>query len=90
MCAVISAVCRHSLIEDIYWDAKQAGDAQRNLTQPRNETIDTIGVIRLFDLWKADYNCSFLKERVGRIGDGGKWVRQAAVISNTSYALLHQ
>ena len=89
MCPEITAVCRHSLIESIYWDAKQAADAQRNLSQPRNKTLDTAGVIRLYDLWTPDYNCPFLKERVGRLGDGGKWVRQAAVISIASYALLH-
>ena len=88
-CLVITAVCRPSLIENMYWDAKHAADAQRNLSRPRNKTIDTAGVIRLYDLWTPDYNCPFLKERVGRIGDGGKWVRQAAVISITSYALLH-
>ena len=88
LCPEIIAVCRHALIEDIYWDAKQAADAQRNLSRPRNETIDTIRVIRLYDLWTPDYNCPFLKERVGRIGDGGKWVRQAALTSIRSCAPL--
>ncbi len=72
----VIAIYRHSLIEDIYWDARQAADGQRKLFQPRNVTIDDAGVRRLFDLWTPDYNCPFLKERVGEIGDGGKWVRE--------------
>jgi hypothetical protein len=29
---------------------------------------------RVWDLFTPDYNCPLLKERVGRVGDGGKWV----------------
>ena len=29
---------------------------------------------RIWDWFTPDYNCPLLKERVGRIGDGGKWV----------------
>lgn len=70
-----TAVHRHSIIEDIYWDAKQAADEQRKLFKPRNITIDNAGVRRLFDLWTPDFKCPLYKERVGKVEDGGKWVR---------------
>jgi len=72
-----SAAHRHSLIENIYWDARHASEAQRKLYQPRNASIDDGGLRRLFDLWTPDYNCPYLKERLGDIGDGGKWVSRA-------------
>ena len=73
--SIATALYRHSIIEDIYWDARQAADGQRKLFKPRNTTIDDVGVRRLFDMWTPDFNCPFYKERVGNVGDGGKWVR---------------
>ena len=68
------ALDRHSLNEDIYWEARRAAEAQRRAHTPSEGPIDDEGLSRLYDLWLPDYNCPYLKERVGNFGDGGKWV----------------
>ena len=68
-------IARHSIIEDIYWDARRPAEAQRKLHQPSEGPIKDGGLRRLYDLWTPDYNCPFWKERVGDSGEGGRWVR---------------
>ncbi len=63
--------------EEIYWEAR---DKAKLLRQSLPATAFTtnesnLGMfLRVWDFYTPDYNCPVLKERVGRVGDGGKWV----------------
>lgn len=60
-----------------YWEARDRSTKQRE-TLPATaltSTVTDLGQLRrIWDYYTPDYNCPFLKERIGRLGDGGKWV----------------
>jgi hypothetical protein len=44
---------------------------------------------RVWDLFGPDYNCPLLKERIGRIGDGGKWVCGLHMLAKAHSCLVY-
>lgn len=72
---------KHGQSEASYWEARQQA---QNLRIKLPETALTSHItdltmtggndLRIWDFFGPDYTCPFTKERVGRIGDGGKWV----------------
>ena len=64
-----------------YWDARARADEQRKqLPSSAFTATETLlgdpgdPRLRVWDYYTPDYNCPLLKQRVGRLGDGGKWV----------------
>lgn len=68
---------RRAHTELSYWEARDRSMKQRE-TLPAavltSSVTDLGGLRRIWDFYTPDYNCPFLKERIGRLGDGGKWV----------------
>lgn len=68
---------RRSHTEEIYRDARDRSQKERAglpdsvYSTPNSDLGD---FRRIWDFYTPDYNCPLLKERVGRLGDGGKWV----------------
>ena len=61
----------------IYWEARALADEQRQQLPDwalTGTATNLGGETRIWDYYTPDYNCPLLKQRVGRLGDGGKWV----------------
>jgi hypothetical protein len=68
---------RRAQADVAYWEARDKAQLEREglpEAAMSSETSDVGGVRRIWDFFAPDYNCPSLKERIGRIGDGGKWV----------------
>lgn len=72
---------KHAQSEASYWEAREKAESLRKqlpgaaLTSPKTDLTMFSGTdLRIWDFFGPDYTCPFTKERVGRIGDGGKWV----------------
>ena len=60
-----------------YWEARDRAQKERDALPASafsTPNTDLGGFRRIWDFYTPDYNCPLLKERVGRLGDGGKWV----------------
>ena len=44
--------------------------------------------VRFWDLWGPDYNCPYMKERIGKVGDGGKWVSGLSSLLQRPHCLV--
>ena len=68
---------RRSYTEEIYNESRDRAQRERAklpdaaYSTPNSDLGD---FRRIWDFYTPDYNCPLLKERVGRLGDGGKWV----------------
>ncbi|EIE18098.1 hypothetical protein COCSUDRAFT_45640 [Coccomyxa subellipsoidea C-169] len=63
--------------ENIFLEARDKANRERKAlpgTVLTSAVTDLGDFRRIWDFYTPDYNCPFLKERVGRLGDGGKWV----------------
>ncbi len=68
---------RRAQTELSYWQARKRAQKERDALPESAFTTpntDLGGFRRIWDFYTPDYNCPLLKERVGRLGDGGKWV----------------
>ena len=72
---------RHAQSEASYWEARKQASKLREtlpdtaLTSSKTDlTMAGGNDLRIWDFFGPDYTCPYSKERVGRIGDGGKWV----------------
>ena len=71
---------RHKHTEAIYWEARLRAEEERKqlpaeaFTGSLTDLHHHRNYTRIWDFYTPDYNCPLLKERVGRVGDGGKWV----------------
>lgn len=68
---------RRSQTETVYWEARDRAQKERDALPASafsTPNTDLGGFRRIWDFYTPDYNCPLLKERVGRLGDGGKWV----------------
>jgi hypothetical protein len=82
----------HAQAELIYWEARERAQALRSTFPPEvlsNSNSNLSNIVRAWDFYAPDYNCPLLKERVGRIGDGGKWVCGMRLLSEARRCLVY-
>lgn len=68
---------RRAQTEISYWEARDKAQAEREKLPASAFTIavtDLGDLRRIWDFYTPDYNCPLMKERIGRLGDGGKWL----------------
>ena len=83
---------RRAHTEIAYWEARDRAEASRKTLPATAFTtaITDLGDLRrLWDYYPPDYNCPFLRERVGRLGDGGKWVCGLRFLLQTRSCLVY-
>ncbi|CAL8465623.1 g5159 [Coccomyxa elongata] len=67
----------HEVAERIYWDSRKRASIERRALTHRSLSGPATSLrfdLRIWDFFYPKYNCPLLKERIGRLGDGGKWV----------------
>ncbi len=83
---------RRAYTEIIYLEARDEAEKERKAlpgTVLTSAVTDLGDLRRIWDFYTPDYNCPFLKERVGRLGDGGKWVCGLRYLLQTRPCLVY-
>ncbi|CAK0783873.1 hypothetical protein CVIRNUC_007073 [Coccomyxa viridis] len=82
----------HGKAEAIYWEGRERAEAAR-LSLPaevfQRQYSNLSEGISVWDLYPPDYNCPLLKERVGPVGRGGKWICGMRTLQEMHHCLVY-